>query len=146
MLKSQLISDIFNLILDDSEYEENLRSQIQFLKQGKTEHTGIGLFIYFEAEKGIENYKISTRETENRNIDGKTTERINGVELRNNDLKILADINIHITDGIIDFVEIWNKNGEEYPNIEPTQYELQQVWSNSKNRKLIRTKSTAHNS
>jgi hypothetical protein len=138
MLKSQLISDVFNLIFDDSVYEDKLRSQIQFLKQGKTEHTGVGIFIYFEAEKGIENYKISTEKNENRNVDGKTTERINGVELRNNDLKILADIDVHITDGIIDCVEIWNKNGEEYPNIEPTQYELQQVWLDSKNRKLIR--------
>ena len=137
MIKSQLILDIFDLIFEDFEYEEKLRNQIQFLKEGETEHTGVGLFVSFEAENGIENYKIPTEKAENRDINGKATERINGVELKNSELKILADVNIHITDGIIDCVEIWNKI-DDYPITEPSKYELEQVWIDSKNRKLVR--------
>ncbi len=138
MIKSQLILDIFDLIFDDFEYEEKLRNQIQFLKESKTEHTGIGLFVSFEAEKGIEKYKIPMEKAENRDINGKATERINGVELRNGELKILADADVIITDGIIDYIEIFNKGGDDYPIAEPTKYELEQVWVDSKNKKLIR--------
>ena len=137
MIKSQLLLDIFDLIFDDFEYEEKLRKQIQFLKESETEHTGVGLFINFETEKGIENYKIPTEKAENRDVNGKAIERINGVELRNSELKILADVTVHITDGIIDCVEIWNMI-DDYPTIEPSKYELEQVWVDSKNRKLVR--------
>ena len=137
MIKSQLLLDIFDLIFDDYEYEDKLRQQIQFLIEGETEHTGVGLFINFETEQGIENYKISTEKAENRDVDGKVIERINGVELRNSELKILADVTVHITDGIIDCVEIWNMI-DDYPTIEPSKYELEQVWVDSANRKLIR--------
>lgn len=137
MIKSQLILDIFDLIFEDFEYEEKLRNQIPFLKEGKTEHTGVGLFINFEAEKGVENYKIPIEKAENKDVNEKAIERINGVELRNDELKILADINVHITDGIIDCVEIWNMI-DDYPTTEPTKYELEQVWVESKNKKLIR--------
>ena len=138
MIKSQLILDIFYLIFDDFEYEEKLRNQIQFLKEGETEHTGIGLFVNFEAEKGIENYRIPTEKAENRDINGKAFERMNGVELRNSALNILADADVIITDGIIDYIEIFNKGGENYPITEPTKYELEQVWVDSKNKKLVR--------
>ena len=137
MIKSQLLLDIFDLIFDDFEYEDKLRRQIQFLNEGETEHTGVGLFINFETEQGIENYKIPIEKTENRDVNGKAIERINGVELRNSKLKILADVNVHITDGIIDCVEICNMIGD-YPTIEPSKYELEQVWVDSKNRKLVR--------
>lgn len=138
MIKSQLILDVFDLIFDDFEYEEKLRNQIPFLTESEGEHTGIGLFINFKTEKGIEDYKIPTENSETKDINGKATERINGVEMKNIELKILANIDVQITDGIIDYIEIWNKIGEDYPIVEPTKYELEQVWVNSKNRKLIR--------
>lgn len=137
MIKSQLILDVFDLIFDDFEYEEKLRNQIPFLIENEREHTGIGLFINFEAENGIQDYKIPTERLDTKNINGKTV-RFNGVEMKNNELKILADIDVQITNGIIDYVEIWNKIGKNYPIIEPTKYELEQVWVNSKKRKLIR--------
>ncbi len=137
MIKSQLILDIFDLIFEDFEYEGKLRNQIKFLKESETEHTGVGLFVSFEGENGIEDYRIPTEKAENKDINGKAIERINGVELKNSELKILADVNVHITDGIIDCVEIWNMI-DDYPITEPTKYELKQVWVDSKNRKLIR--------
>ena len=57
--------------------------------------------------------------------------------MKNSELKILADVNVHITDGIIDCVEIWNMI-DDYPIMEPTKYELEQVWVDSKNKKLVR--------
>lgn len=137
MIKSQLILDIFDLIFEDFEYEGKLRNQIQFLKESGTKHSGVGLFVSFEAESGIEDYRIPTEKAENKDINGKANERINGVELKNSELKILADVNVHITDGIIDCVEIWNMI-DDYPITEPTKYEMEQVWVGSKNRKLIR--------
>jgi hypothetical protein len=139
MIKSQLILDVFDLIFDDFEHEEKLRNQIPFLSENEREHTGIGLFINFKKENGIENYKIPIENTEDKDINGKAIERINGVEMKNNELKILADIDVQITDGIIDYIEIWNKIGEDFPIPELTKYELKQVWVNSKNRKIIRS-------
>jgi hypothetical protein len=137
MIKSQLLLDVFNLTFEGLEHEDSLRNQIQFLSEGETEHTGVGLFINFETEKGVEAYKIPTEKAENRNTCGQAYERINGIEMRNEKLKILADIDVTITDGIIDCVQIWNKI-DDYPTIEPTAYELEQVWVDSKKRKLIR--------
>lgn len=139
MIKSQLILDIFDLIFDDFEHEEKLRNQIPFLSENEIEHTSIGLFINFKKGNGIEDYKIPIENTEDKDVNGKAIERINGVEMKNNELKILADIDVQITDGIIDYIEIWNKIGEDYPIHEPTKYELEQVWVNSKNRKIIRS-------
>ncbi|TDQ78321.1 hypothetical protein [Sphingobacterium yanglingense] len=137
MIKSQLILDIFDLIFEDFEFEERLRHQIPFLKEGKTEHSTIGLFVYFDAERGIEKYKIPTENIETKDINGNAIERIDGVHLKNSELKILADINVHIKAGIIDCVEIWNMIND-YPTTEPSKYELEQVWVKSKKRKLIR--------
>jgi hypothetical protein len=139
MIKSQLILDVFDLIFDDFEHEEKLRNQIPFLSENEREHTGIGLFINFKKESGIEDYKIPIENTEDKDISGKAIERINGVEMKNNELKIFAEIDVQITDGIIDYIEIWNKIGEDFPISELTKYELKQVWVNSKNRKIIRS-------
>lgn len=138
MIKSQLILDVFDLLFDDFEHEENLRNQIPFLTENESVHTGIGLFINFKNENGIEDYKIPIENTEHKDVNGKAILGINGVEMKNNELKIFADIDVQITDGIIDYVQIWNKIGKDYPIHEPTKYELKQVWVNSKNRKIIR--------
>ncbi len=60
----------------------------------------------------------------NKDIDGNPIERIDGLELINESQNILADISVHLTNGIIDCVEIWNKNGENYPKNEPNKYQL----------------------
>ncbi|UOK42203.1 MULTISPECIES: hypothetical protein [Flavobacterium] len=137
MIKSQLILDILDLILDGLENEKNLHCQIPFLKEGNQEHTGVGVFINFEAEPNITNHKISTANCLTKDVDGNPIERIDGLELINESLNILADVSIHLSNGIIDCVEIWNKNGENYPKEEPKQYQLIQKWIDLEKQKTI---------
>lgn len=138
MIKSQLLLDIFNIMFDDLEYEENLRNQIQFLEVNETEHTGIGLFVNFKKKQEIEKYRVSIEKNENGNFEIIDSIRLNGVELRNIQLNIEADVDVVVKDGIINYVEVWNRIGEQYPENEPTKYELEQVWVDSKKRKIIR--------
>ena len=49
------------------------------------------------------------------------------IELVNKELDILADITIHLKDGIIDHIEIWNKTGVDYPLEELLTYELRSI-------------------
>lgn len=137
MIQSQFILDIFNLTFDDLEIGKNLRNQVSFLNENSREHTGVGLFINFSSENGIEKYKVATYKAENLDIYGNPTEMINGVEIKNEKLKILADATVHLTNGIIDGLEIWNKIGEEYPKSDPTQYELIQLWLELENMRTI---------
>ncbi|KGO84564.1 hypothetical protein [Flavobacterium suncheonense] len=137
MIKSQLLLDILDLIFDGLENEKNLRCQIPFLKENNQEHTGIGLFINLDADKNINDYKIPTINNSNKNVDGNPIERIDGLELINESQNILADISVHLTNGIIDCVEIWNKNGENYPKNEPNKYQLIQNWIVPEKRKTI---------
>ena len=137
MIKSQLLLDILDLIFDGLENEKNLRCQIPFLKESSQEHTGIGLFINLDADKNINEYKISTINQLNKDVDGNPIERIDGLELINESENILADISVHLTNGIIDCVEIWNKNGENYPENELNKYQLIQNWIVPEKRKII---------
>lgn len=137
MIQSQFILDIFDLVFDDLEVGKSLRNQVVFLNENSREHTGVGLFINFSAENGIEEYKVSNDKAKNFDIYGNPTEMINGVEIKNEKLKILADTTVHLTNGIIESLEIWNKNGEEYPKSDPTQYELIQLWLEPENRRNI---------
>src|SRR5688572_8631382 len=128
MIKSQYILDIFDLAFDDHISSDLLRKQIPFLTLKNEDHTGIGLFIYFSADKGIENYKLDFSQATNFDIEEHATEMIDGVEIRNPELKILADAIVHLKDGIIGHLEIWNKCGEDYIQSEPDHYELHQMW------------------
>ncbi len=138
MIQSKLILDIFDLIFDEIESEDLLRQQIQFLSEKSYEHTGIGMYVYFLADKEIEKYKIPTEKATNFDILGNPTEMINGVELSNEELNILADTTVHLKNGIIDCIEIWNKNGEDYPRDEPVCYELTQSWLEIPKRRRIK--------
>src|SRR5688572_28809858 len=128
MIHSKYILDIFDLIFDEFESEDLIRRQIPFLSEKRREHTGVGIFVYFVAEKEIENYKIPTDKVQNFDLDGSPTEMLNGVEIKNSGLNILADATVHLKNGFIDCVEIWNKHGEVYPIDDPLSYELTQSW------------------
>ena len=93
--------------------------------------------IKVDADKNINDYKIPTINNSNKNVDGNPIERIDGLELINESQNILADISVHLTNGIIDCVEIWNKNGENYPKNEPNKYQLIQNWIVPEKRKTI---------
>lgn len=126
MIQSTLILNILDLTFDGYEYAELLRKQIPFLTEGEKEYTGTGLFIDFIAEEGIYKYRIT----------GNDNERINGVEIRNEELNILADADVCLKNGIIEYIEIWNKL-DVYPSIEPEHYELHQAWLAPEKRRII---------
>jgi len=137
MVNSKYILDIFDLTFEGLSSCDLLKKQIPFLSQGDNKHTGIGLYIYFVAEKGIQQYKVAASNTPTRDINGNVIEMLNGVEIRNLQLNILADATVHLKNGIIDNLEIWNKNGYDYPQNEPKNYELHQTWLDLQKRRTI---------
>ncbi len=139
MIQSQYILDIFELAFDDHPFSDLLRNQISFLTLTETDHTGIGAFIHFKADNDIERFRLDTSNSKNFDIEGNPTEMVNGLEIRNPDLLILADAIVHLKNGFIDHLEIWNKCGEYYVKTHPEHYELEQMWlDNNKKRKIIR--------
>ena len=139
MALSKLILDIFDLTFDDYEYGDLLRQQISFLRQSDQEHTSVGLFIYFKGEHGIEQYRVPTDKINSFDLEGDPIERLNGVEIKNEMLNILAEATVHLKNGFIDCLEIFNKNGEDYPTNEPDSYSLEQIWiDEAQRRKIVR--------
>src|SRR5947207_14585359 len=96
MIQSQYILDIFDLAFDDHVSSDLLRQQVQFLSLAYEEHTGVGLFVHFTADSRIEQYRLNTSNSVNFDIQGNPTERIDGVEIRNPELHILADATVHL--------------------------------------------------
>lgn len=137
MIQSQLILDIFELLFDELGYEALLKKQIPFLSIGSKDHTKVGAFIYFDHEKGIESFRVQAVGEPGFDSDGNLIARIDGVELHNDKLMILADTTVHLKNGLIDCLEIWNKNGEDYPVNEPEVYRLEQVWKGKAEKRTI---------
>lgn len=121
MIESKLIADILHLNIEGQKFEDLLFNQVDHLTIKEKEHTGSGLFIYFEYNKEIEKYRLS--DTQLNELFGKHNPRIENFELINPELNILADATVHLADGLIDCVEIWNKSGN-YPKVEIVTYEL----------------------
>ena len=80
--------------------------------------------MYFKYDKEIEEYRLSNSQLGE--LFGEHSHSIENFELINLDLKIQADTTVHLTDGLIDCVEIWNKLGE-YPKAELITYELKRL-------------------
>ena len=139
MIQSQYILDILEIAFDDHPSANLLQKQVPFLTIAKIDHTGIGAFIHFNPGNQIEQYKLATSTSTNFDIESCTTEMISGIEIRNPKMGILADATVHLKNGIIDHLEIFNKSGEVYVEIEPKNYELHQTWlSENKRRTIIR--------
>ena len=101
MIVSPFILDIFDLAFDDLSSGDLLRKQIAFLSPGEKEHTTVGLFTYFVAARGIEQFRVPTDNITNFDVQGNPIDRINGVEIRNEELNILADASVQIKNGFI---------------------------------------------
>ena len=139
MIQSQYILDIFDLTFDKHTFGDLLRNQISFLTLKEIDHTGIGAFIHFKADIGVEKFKLDTSNSKNFDIEGNTIELIDGIQISNPNLLILADAVVHLKNGIIDHLEIWNKSGEDYVAEEPKYYELEQMLSDKGGqRKIVR--------
>ncbi|MDA8901642.1 hypothetical protein OAD98_00145 [Flavobacteriales bacterium] len=121
MEKSELILSILKLTIEGEKYEKKISQQIQYLNVKDTEHTGIGLFVYFDYNAKIEQFRLSKTELED--LFGDFNHQLEKYELINSSKNILADLTVHFENGIIDCIEIWNKTGA-YPIEELTKFEI----------------------
>jgi len=121
MINSKFILDILDLILDE-EKTKILRKQIDFLNVSKIEHTGIGMFINFEN---------NFHETKLQNFSDQV---LNGVEILNEKQNVLAAVILYVKNGKIEKLEIFNKNGFDFPQEYLDEYLITQTWIGSKGR------------
>jgi hypothetical protein len=121
MIKSEFVSNIIGLSVEGEKFEDILHEQIRYLIEKEKEHTGVGLYVYFNYEPEIEKYRLTKFQL----IDlfGEYAHRLEKFELINSELNVLADTTIHFSNGLIDSLEIWNKIGG-YPKEELVSYEL----------------------
>jgi hypothetical protein len=139
LINSQYILDIFDLAFDDHSESELLRKQVPFLTMTDIDHTGIGAFIHFSSDEQIQQFKLDTSNATNFDTEGNPTNMVDGIEIKNSELSILADAIIHLKNGIIDHLEIWNKCGNDYVQTDPEHYQLDQMWiGKNKTRTIVR--------
>ena len=128
MIQSQYILDIFDLLFDDHKASQLLRKQVEYLSVGDTEHTGVGLIINFITDEGIEDFRVPKDLLISGTDSKETLEMVNGLEIINESQNILADATVHLKEGLIKTLEIWNKGGDKYPLTDPQHYSLHQSW------------------
>ncbi|QKZ14553.1 hypothetical protein [Spirosoma sp. KUDC1026] len=129
MIKSKYISDVLELLLDGDDNGKAAKSQIPFLSDINCEYTnGGGVFISFSHSAEIVAYRLAQD-----NI------VLNGVTINSPELEIGADATVFLTNGIIDYLEIWSFDGN-YPNHELTNYTLKQAWKDSLGRVINENK------
>jgi hypothetical protein len=124
MITSEFILNILHLALDD-DTTESFQNQIPFLTIKEFIHTGIGFYIYFDNNSQVKQQPIISNMP------------LTGVGIKNDKENILADVIVYITEGLISCIEIFNKNGENYPTAELTSYEMYRTWGNENKRKHI---------
>lgn len=124
MIKSKFVTDILDLLLDGDALGQSARLQMDFLTEHEYTYTGVGLFVNFTHANKIEQFRLET-----------DTTIINGVEIKSPELDIGAEAMLHITNGLIDYLEIWSYSGE-YPTKELTGYTLTQIWPGAPGREI----------
>ena len=138
MIKSKFILDIFDLLFDGDEIGKTLRRQIDYLTEDEYEYTGIGVFVKFAHSDEIKKYSIKSSDIKNIDLTAfNGDEIIEGVIIRNEKEDIEADATVFLKDGIIDYLEIWNRLGD-YPDKELDNYILTQEWKDSPGRQIIK--------
>lgn len=128
MIKSKFILDILDLLLDGDNDGLMIRQQLDHIIDENYNYTGSGLFVKFSNSDSISTKRIQ-----------KDTLVLNGVLIESSELEIGADATVFITNGIIDYLEIWSQSGD-YPKRELTDYILTQVWEDSPNRQITKDK------
>ena len=124
MIKSEFIGNIIEMTIEGEKFETQLMNQINLLTESKSEHTNVGIYIYFKPEVGIEKHRLSSLQLEE--MFGDFNQELTKFELINDSQKILADVSVHFSNGIIECVEICNKLGV-YPKTELLTYELKRI-------------------
>ena len=115
MIRSGLILDILNLLLDGDDVDGQAKMQIETLTESDYHYTGSGLFVSFSHDEEIFKFRL----TEESLV-------MNGVEIKSPDLAIGADATVFFKDGLIDHLEIWSHDGN-YPEKELTDYSLKRT-------------------
>jgi len=120
MIKSKYISDVLELLLDGDDERKAAKSQIPFLSDTEYKYaSGGGVFVNFSHSAEIFVYWI----TQDNLI-------LNGVTINSPELISGADATVYLTNGIIDYLEIWSFDGS-YSDHALTSYVLKQTWQNS---------------
>jgi len=124
MVESELISEIIDLTLEGAKYESQLYDQLKHISEKEYEHTGSGVYVYFENEPEITKFRLNNEQLNE--MFGEGNQELTKFELINEELLIRADVTVHFTNGIIDCVEIWNKLGE-YPEEDLLSWQLKRI-------------------
>jgi hypothetical protein len=119
MIKSRYITDILELLLDGDKDGLLAKQQIPFLYDSNYDYTGQGVFVRFEHDIKIEEYRLENEFY------------LCGVKIQTEEYTIEADAILFSKDGLIDYLEIWCYNGEDYPKKDLMKYTLTQNWMNS---------------
>lgn len=122
MITDSFLVDIFELMLDDPPYER-FKCQLEQLDVDDVDYTGIGTFINFKKSSDFPIDYIGENGSEQIVLEG--------VNIYNAELNIEAYVLLYITKGIINQLEIFNSNGEDFPQSYPTKYIMIQTWKNS---------------
>jgi hypothetical protein len=128
MIKSKFIIDILDLLLDGDNDGLMIREQLDYITDETYKYTGSGLFVTFSHSDSI-----STKRIKKDNL------VLNGVLIKSSELEIGADATVFITNGIIDYLEIWSQSGD-YPKRELMDYVLTQVWEDSPKGQITKDK------
>jgi hypothetical protein len=119
MITSKYITDILELLLDGNDVPPSARKQLALISDKEYQYTGSGVYIYFEQQEGIAEYKVD-----------KSDLFLIGVKIKSAQADIEAEANLSFKDGLINYLEIWCYGGD-YPEENLTKYTLRQAWQGS---------------
>jgi len=125
MIKSKFIRDILDLLSDGDSFGQSVREQINYLTEKSYNYTGVGLFVDFSHDPGIEKLKTNNEKL-----------ILNGVIIRSKEIELGAEATVFCDNGLIDYLEIWSHDGV-YPKKELETYTLTQEWTGSPGRKIV---------
>jgi hypothetical protein len=114
MIRSTFILNILDLLLDGDRFGLAIRPQIDHMTDDVYDYTGVGVFVTFQADETIFNYRIS----EDRIV-------LDGVKITSPELALGASATLFLKEGIMDYLEIWSFDGV-YPKKELGTYTLRQ--------------------
>ena len=117
-----LLYDLIDLSLEGEKGENLLREQFDVLILKEEHYTGSGVFYYFEITE--EQRKFRLHEKDRLHPYSATPSVISNLELINKELDLIADVLLHIENGLLSYLEVWNKTGSDYPKAALLSYQL----------------------
>ena len=125
MIKSQLIKDTLDLLLESNEDAILAKEQMKYLADVNYNYSDIGVFIKFSHTPEATKYRIEESDL-----------MLNGVATQSPDLMAEADATLFFADGIIDYLEIWTRDGA-YPEKDLKTYVITQEWEGAPGRQIV---------